>query len=270
MRRIWVRYDCEISGSTMNYTPWRETRQQLADAGLAPRKALGQNFLTDSRALDVIEAAARDVPTSVILEIGPGPGVLTERLLDCAPAVVAAEIDDRFIQFLSSRFGQREGLMLLNCDAASGDDVMHPSILEAVQNAAAPRSDYQLVANLPYNVGTPLIIALMTLPAARQPVRILAMLQKELAERLLAGPGTKDYGAPAIARLLYGDGKIIRRVPPASFFPPPRVESAVIDIRRTGGAIPGISDPDRTALMRFVRRAFQQRRKTVRDRKSVV
>jgi 16S rRNA (adenine1518-N6/adenine1519-N6)-dimethyltransferase len=202
---------------------------------------LGQNFLADPNLLDAIVRDAALEPADVVLEVGPGEGVLTERLAERASHVHAIEIDRRLAASLE-RVAARPGVSLHWGDAMSFDFAG----LEPAPSA--------MVANLPYSVATPVL--LRTIEGLPSILRWTVMVQREIADRLRADPGSRTYGSPSVVAQLACEVKLIRTVDPAVFRPRPRVESAILALRRTGpGADPATRD--------LVRAAFAHRRKSL-------
>jgi 16S rRNA (adenine1518-N6/adenine1519-N6)-dimethyltransferase len=202
---------------------------------------LGQNFLADPNLLDAILRDAALDPEDVVLEVGPGEGVLTERLLAAVAHVHAIELDRRLEGALAP-LATRPGLNLVWGDAMK---------IDLSTLVPAPTA---VVANLPYSVATPLLLrTIERLPSVR---RWTVMVQREVADRLRAEPGTRTYGSPSVLVQLACEVRLERTVDPAVFRPRPRVESAVISLRRTG---PGADAPTRA----IVRAAFAHRRKSL-------
>ncbi len=202
---------------------------------------LGQNFLADPNLLDAIVRDAGLEPGDVVLEVGAGEGVLTERLAESARAVHAIEIDRRLEPALAA-VAARPGVELHWADAMRIDlDALEP----------APTA---VVANLPYSVATPLILrAIVELPSV---ARLTVMVQREIADRLRADPGTRAYGSPSVLVQLCCEASLLRTVDPAVFRPRPRVESAILGLARTGPA-------PSPAIRGLVRAAFAHRRKSL-------
>jgi 16S rRNA (adenine1518-N6/adenine1519-N6)-dimethyltransferase len=202
---------------------------------------LGQNFLADPNLLDAIVRDAELAPTDVVLEVGAGEGVLTERLAAAAAHVHTVEID--------------RGLEPALAPIASRPNVsLHWGDAMRVDLAAFEPAPTAMVANLPYSVATPLVLrTIELLPSLR---RWSVMVQKEIADRLRAAPGSRTYGSPSVVAQLACEVELVRRVDPAVFKPRPRVDSAILGLRRTGPA----ADPATRAL---VRAAFAHRRKSL-------
>jgi 16S rRNA (adenine1518-N6/adenine1519-N6)-dimethyltransferase len=202
---------------------------------------LGQNFLADANLLDAILRDADLGPEDVVLEVGAGEGVLTERLADAAAAVHVIEID-RGLEPALAPIAAHEGVRLHWGDAMKVD---------LARLEPAPTA---VVANLPYSIATPLI--LRTIEELPSVGRWTVMVQREIADRLRAGPGSRTYGAPSVLVQLACEVRLLRAVDPAVFRPRPRVESALLGLRRTGPA----ADPGTREL---VRAAFAHRRKSL-------
>jgi len=216
--------------------------------GLHVSKRLGQNFLVDEGVVDAIVAAAGVRPGDAVLEIGPGIGTLTQGLLDAGAKVVAVELDQRLIGVLRETLAGYEDVRVVH------GDILKINIPQ--QMAIAP---YKVVANLPYYITTPILLLLLE---QRLPVSVLvAMVQKEVAQRMVAAPGGKDYGALSVAVQYFTVPEIVLTVPPRSFIPAPAVESAVI--RCTVRERPPVEVADEEAFFRVVKAAFAQRRKTL-------
>jgi len=216
--------------------------------GLRASKRLGQNFLVDEGVVDGIVAAAGVKPGDTVLEIGPGIGTLTQGLAEAGARVVAVELDRRLVDVLRETLAGYDNVRVISGDILKID--------LGRENLAAP---FKVVANLPYYITTPIIMRLLEqrLPASV----IVAMVQKEVAERMAASPGGKEYGALSVAVQYYTDPEIVFTVKPESFIPAPAVESAVI--RCPVRSAPPVAVADERAFFRVVRAAFAQRRKTL-------
>lgn len=228
-------------------------REVIAAHGLSARKSLGQNFLLDLNLTAKIARQAGDLTGADVLEIGPGPGGLTRGLLaEGARRVLAVEKDTRCLPALEEIAQAYPGrLTVLNDDALKIDPLAHltPPI--------------KIVANLPYNVGTELLIRWLT-PAEWPPVwdSLTLMFQREVAERIVARPGSKAYGRLALLAQWRCDAQIVMHLPPSAFTPPPKVSSAVVHVT----ALPAPRYPANPAILeRVVAQAFNQRRKMLRS-----
>jgi len=227
----------------------------LARRGLAPRKGLGQNFLVDRHIVAKILGAARLAPADTVLEIGPGLGVLTWELAERARSVIAVELDAGLVRWLTELFADKPHVRLVHADALEAD---LGGLLSA--HPPGPGGSAKVLANLPYYITSPLLMRLLE---ENLPISLaVVMVQKEVARRLTAPPGTKDYGALSVAVQLRADVEIVAPVPPGVFFPPPEVESAVV--RLTVRPLPA-GAPSGTFISAVVRAAFAQRRKTLRN-----
>lgn len=216
------------------------------------QKKYGQNFLIDTGVLEKIIRAAEITSQDCVLEIGPGIGTMTQCLAERAGKVIAVEIDQSLIPILEDTLSAYENVMVINADILKLD--IHQLILE--QNNGNP---VKIVANLPYYITTPIIMALLE---GHVPFSSLTvMVQKEVADRMQSGPGTKDYGALSLAVQYYAKPEIVAHVPPNCFLPRPKVGSAVI--RLTKYERPPVEAADENFLFAVIRASFNQRRKTL-------
>lgn len=230
----------------MNLTSPREVVALLEASGIRPNKVLGQNFLIDRNILDAIVAAAELSPGDVVVEVGPGLGVLTEALLAACARVVAVEKDVGLHRVLAARWGGEPRLELIHADAL---DVDIPGFFAA----GATR----LVSNLPYAVGARIVVDVATCEAA--PPVMVVLLQKEVAERFAAAPGSADMGAASVWLQQRYDISIVKIVKPSCFHPRPEVTSAVIKLRRHDRH--PLDATARAALQALTKAAFLHRRK---------
>ena len=226
------------------------TRTELLDVlrtiGVHPSKKLGQNFLIDANMLSAMERDAELVDGESILEIGPGTGVLTERLLAAGCHLTAVEYDHRLAAYLRERFADAARFTLIEGDACNVDFA-----------AIMGEPPFRCVANLPYAVSSILIARLASLD--NPPADMFVLLQKEMADRLAAAPGTKQYGALSVQVQCLYSAKILRKLPPGVFFPPPEVDSAFLRLRKLENP-PEMTTP-RTEFIALIRQVFTQRRK---------
>lgn len=216
------------------------------------RKKFGQNFLIDGNILEKIVDAAQITETDCVLEIGPGIGTMTQYLAERAKSVVAVEIDANLIPILQDTLSPYNNVKIINQDILKVD-INH--IVEE-QNGGKP---IKIVANLPYYITTPIIMSLLENHVKLQSITI--MVQKEVADRMQAGPGTKDYGALSLAVQYYTKPEIIAKVPASCFMPRPNVDSTVI--RLTRYEQPPVEALDEEYLFAVIRASFNQRRKTL-------
>ncbi|MEM7338888.1 MAG: 16S rRNA (adenine(1518)-N(6)/adenine(1519)-N(6))-dimethyltransferase RsmA [Actinomycetota bacterium] len=224
-----------------------EIRRLLDDHGLSPSRALGQNFLCEPTTIDKIVRLAGVSPGDRVLEIGPGLGSLTVALADAGARVLAVEIDRYLIPALRSVVGDLDV------------EVLHADAMELDWSAHLGDDDWSVVANLPYNISTPLVLDLL----AQQPQlqRFLVMVQREAGERLAASPGTKAYGIPSVLVAYWAEARIAGVVSAEVFLPRPKVESVLVEIVRHPTSP---SEAGFDAIAELVRAGFGQRRKMLR------
>jgi 16S rRNA (adenine1518-N6/adenine1519-N6)-dimethyltransferase len=244
----------------------RQTQSYLMrrfdEAGIHPETRHGQNFLIDLNLLDlIVEAAALD-SQDVVLEVGTGMGSLTARMAERAAHVVTVEIDPRLHQMASEELEALPNVTMLLQDALKSKNTIDPNVLNAVreQLAAAARRRFKLVANLPYNIATPILSNLLLVDPL--PASLTATIQKELADRMLARPSTKDYSALSIWMQSVAGVQIVRSMPPQAFWPRPKVESAILHIVPSPEKRARLADP--AFFHQFVRSLFLHRRKFLR------
>ena len=229
-----------------------EIRQLLAERGLTPRHRLGQNFLHDKNQLTKLVEAANIQPNDLILEVGPGTGTLTEALLERGANVIACELDEQLADLLHERLDGR--ITLIRGDALDKHRRLNPFIIEALNGRA-----FQLVANLPYQIASPLISSLLTdHPNCRG---ICVTIQKEVAERLMAKPSSKEYGSLTIIVQAFADVKLLSTLSPSCFWPPPEVTSAMVSVtpKRSTSIESGATSS--RAFSTFITQLFSKRRK---------
>lgn len=216
------------------------------------QKKFGQNFLIDTRILEGIIQAAHVTKEDFVLEIGPGIGTMTQYLCEHAREVVAVEIDQNLIPILKDTLSEYDNVEVIN------DDILKVDInqLARERNGGKP---IKVVANLPYYITTPIIMGLFE---SHVPIdSITIMVQKEVADRMQVGPGTKDYGALSLAVQYYAKPEIVLNVPPSCFMPQPKVGSAVI--RLTRHEVPPVDVKNEKLMFALIRASFNQRRKTL-------
>ncbi|RPH34709.1 MAG: ribosomal RNA small subunit methyltransferase A [Chloroflexi bacterium] len=225
-----------------------ELRRLLRQEGLRPRHGLSQNFLTDAEALDTIVAAADLRPGDRVVEIGPGLGVLTRRLLAAGCTVVAIEVDPHLIGYLQRELDDADSLTLLHADALAID----PATLY-------PGEPYAVVANIPYHITSPLLHQF--LGSDPPPMRAVLLLQAEVADRIAAPPGGMSYLSVFVQDL--AEVEVVARVPASAFEPPPDVDSAIL--RLVVRPSPVVSPGERETFHRVVQAGFRQRRKQIHN-----
>ena len=228
------------------------TRAVLEAHGFSFQKKYGQNFLIDGNILDNIIDAAGITKDDFVLEIGPGIGTMTQRLCEEAREVVAVEIDKTLIPILDDTLSSYKNWSVINQDILKVDIKK----LAEEKNGGKP---IKVVANLPYYITTPIIMGLFESHVPLESITI--MIQKEVADRMKAGPGTKDYGALSLAVQYYAEPYLAANVPPNCFMPRPAVGSAVIRLKRR--ETPAVAVKDEKLLFKLIRAAFMERRKTL-------
>ena len=218
------------------------------------QKKFGQNFLIDGHVLDKIIAGAGVTKDDMVLEIGPGIGTMTQYLAEAAGKVVAVEIDRNLLPILQETLADYDNVKVIHADVLSLD-------LEKLVQEENGGKPIKVVANLPYYITTPIIMALFEqhVPLAN----VTVMVQKEVAARMKSGPGSKDYGALSLAVQYYAEPYIVANVPCNCFMPRPNVDSAVI--RLTRYEEPPVQVKDEKMLFKIIRASFNQRRKTLQN-----
>ncbi len=211
------------------------------------RQRLGQHFLSKGSVLERIARAACPGPQPLVIEIGPGRGELTARLLERAARVIAIEVDPGLVAHLRHRFAGNNRLEVIEADVLSTD--------------LAQWGPVPIAGNLPYYIASPILERALRL----RPPRAVFLLQKEVARRLVAQPGSRDYGYLTVATALFAAPRLLCEVPPSAFRPPPKVDSAVVEFSPRAAAMP---DPD--AFLEFVAHCFRHKRKTIRNNLAVV
>ena len=225
-----------------------EIRALLETHGIRPSKALGQHFLADPNTAERIVRLARVHAGDRIVEVGPGVGSLTVALLDAGAHVCAIEVDRHVVPVLE--------------DVTAGRDIeiVAADALRVDWSSLLGDRSFAMVANLPYNIATPIVIE--ALERAPMIDRFLVMVQREVGERLAAAPGDDAYGAVSVKVAYFAEAKVVGRVPATVFLPPPRVESVLVRLTRRGEPPVPVADPNR--LFALVRAGFATRRKTLR------
>ena len=227
-----------------------KTKERIHDSNLRYKQGLGQNFIYDEDLLAALVASSEITKDDDVLEIGPGAGSMTKYLCDAAHHVLSIELDERLIPLLTAFLAERDNFTLVQ------GDVMTLNLADVTKDLRKPLS---VVANIPYYITTPLLTMLLASPI---PIRRMAlMVQKEVADRMQVGPGTKDYGALSLAVQYYAKPEIVANVPPNCFIPRPNVGSAVIRLDRY--AEPPVQTADEQFMFSVIRASFNQRRKTL-------
>jgi 16S rRNA (adenine1518-N6/adenine1519-N6)-dimethyltransferase len=237
-------------------------RELFTQNRLTPKNKLGQNFLIDLNLLDFIVREADLSRADLVLEVGTGTGSLTTRLAAQAGAVLSVEIDRPFHELARDSIGPQEHVHLFHGDVLKNKNQLNPDVLAALEEMRARYKPQRikLIANLPYAVATPVIsnLLLTGLPLER----MVVMVQWEIAERLRAEPGVKDYGALAVMVQSVADVEILRRLPPPVFYPRPKVDSGIVRIRPSAEKRAQV--PDLRRFRHFLRDLYAHRRKNLR------
>ena len=227
------------------------TKEIINKYSFAFQKKFGQNFLIDSNILESIVSAADITKDDFVLEIGPGIGTMTQYLCEAARQVVAVEIDKMLIPILKDTLSEYDNVEVINQDVLKLD-------IKALAQEKNNGKPIKVVANLPYYITTPIIMGLFE---SKVPIEsITIMVQKEVADRMQTGPGSKDYGALSLAVQYYADAKVQLNVSASCFMPRPNVDSAVIKL--TAHEKP-VVDVDETLMFKVIRASFNQRRKSL-------
>jgi 16S rRNA (adenine1518-N6/adenine1519-N6)-dimethyltransferase len=240
-----------------------EVQRLLADHGLRPSRALGQNFVVDPNTVRRIVRLAGVTDGAAVVEVGAGLGSLTLALAEAGAQVVAVEVDRGLVPILRQVVADRS-VTVVEADAlqVDWDELLGPLDRAGLPGAAGGAGLWSLVANLPYNVATPLVV--QVLEQAPQVGSLLVMVQREVGERLAARPGQAAYGAVSVVVDYWAEASVVGRVPPTVFVPRPNVESALVRIdRRPSPAVP-VTVVTYDRLRQVVRAGFAQRRKMLR------
>ncbi len=235
---------------TLTLNP-RQISDLLTTHGLRPSRALGQNFVTDANTVRRVARLAQVGPGDRVLEIGPGLGSLTLALDETGASVTAVEVDQRLIPVLEAVIGTA------NVRVVQGD-----ALRMDWAEVLGPDPGWVLVANLPYNIATPLVADLLDKVPAID--RMVIMVQREVGERLAALPGHPEYGAVSVKVAYWAEASVVGHVPPTVFVPRPKVESALVSIRRRPSPAVDTAVADTDTLFRLVRAGFGKRRKMLR------
>ncbi len=236
----------------MNLSDIRTVREVMNRYGISAQKKYGQNFLTDETILDTIVEGAGISSDDTVLEIGPGLGTLTAKLADAARKVVAVEIDEALIPVLKHTLAGFDNVEIISADILRCD-------VRELHERYGTGNGIKVAANLPYYITTPIVLKLLEYSDIIR--NITVMVQKEVAQRMQAGPGSKDYGALSLAIQYYSDPVVIADVPSDRFYPSPAVDSAVISLESREN--PPVEVPDAEYMFRLIRATFNMRRKTL-------
>ncbi|MCK4886457.1 MAG: ribosomal RNA small subunit methyltransferase A [Planctomycetes bacterium] len=238
-----------------------QIQQLLAASAIGPNKRFGQNFLIDLNIMRFIIDTAAITIDDVVLEVGTGTGSLTEGLAEQAGKVITVEIDTKIAKIAKKQLADLENVEFINADVLHKKSSLNPDVLEAVKNARSnAKGRFMLVANLPYAAASPLMINLVTGKLFVESMYVT--IQKEVAERMTAPPGSKHYGTLSIILSATGDIKIIKKLKPVVFWPAPKVDSAIVTYLRNSEKVNLIKDM--SILSQIINLFMQHRRKMVK------
>ena len=233
----------------------QEIQSLLTGAGTAPRHRFGQNFMIDQNLVRLIADAGELSENDCVIEVGPGTGTLTDELLARGATVLGVEIDRNLAGMLRERFADQPRFELIEGDALDGKHALHPQLAGKIAEDVGLNKPVKLVANLPYNIASPLVVELLLAG-----VETLAFtVQKEVAERLRSNAGEEPYGPITVTVQMLSDVELLRTLPPQAFWPQPKIDSALVRLRannRLGAQARKFS--------KFVQKVFASRRKTLR------
>jgi len=239
-----------------------EIRGLLISAGMRPNRSLGQHFLIDLNLMRLLLTTANITGDDVVLEVGCGSGSLTQELAERAAAVIAVEIDSRLAEITKSQLADKKNVQIINADILQKKSAINPVIIKLIKSLQKKFAGrFLLVANLPYNVASPLVINLLTGSPAADGMYIT--VQKEVAERMTAKAGTKKYGTLSVLLEAAGDVKIERILPATVFWPQPKVDSAMVSFVRSSKKVEQIKSIEQ--LCRIVNLFMQHRRKMLKS-----
>jgi 16S rRNA (adenine1518-N6/adenine1519-N6)-dimethyltransferase len=255
------------TGSSQNQTLSFLLRR-FSEAGIKPYAGLGQNFLIDLNLIRLLLKTAELGPDDVVLEVGTGTGSLTAQMAPQVAAVVTVELDRQLFTLAGEELVGLSNVTMLNEDALSGKNRLNPALVDAVREKldAAPGRRFKLVANLPYNVATPLMSNLLALD--RPPDAMTVTIQKEVADRIVARPGSKDYGPLSPWIQSQCQVALVRVLPPTVFWPRPKVHSAIVQVDLQPERRAAVGDLE--FFHSFVRAVFLHRRKLLRSELATV
>ena len=232
-----------------------EIQSLLAGAGTEPRHRFGQNFMIDQNLVRLVADAGMIQPGDRVIEVGPGTGTLTDELLSRGADVLAVEIDRDLAQVLRDRFAGNERFTLIEGDALAGKHALNEELSASLRGAAEQARPLKLIANLPYNIASPLVIELLLAGVEL----LVFVVQKEVADRLRGTAGSDDYGPLTVMAQMLAKVEVLRKLPPAAFWPAPGVDSALVRMVRADRL------GDRAAAFStFVQQVLSARRKTLR------
>lgn len=241
--------------STSNYDQISQLKNLFLENNFHPKKLFGQNFLVDKNYIKNMLEATCPINGDLLLEVGPGGGILTRALIQTQLPVLSIEIDDMIVQMAKELFGDHANFQLLHADIMSKKNQINPIVVEKI-NAIQPKT-IKCVANLPYAIITPFLITMLSTFPQLESFTIL--IQKEIADKICANISSNDYGILSVVMQLWGNNKILKIVPPQSFWPQPKINSAIIHSQKKEN----LTDFNFHEFSFFIKNMFQQRRKKV-------
>jgi len=233
-----------------------EIQAMLSAADARPMQRFGQNFMIDANLVRIVAEAGQIRAEDLVIEVGPGTGTLTEELLAGGANVLAVEIDRGLAEILRGKFGSTRNFSMIEGDALRGKHAVNEEVATAIADAKQVGRTVRLVANLPYNIASPLVIELLLAGVET----LTFTVQKEVADRLAARPGSKTYGTLSIVVQLLSRVEVLRTLPPQAFWPMPKISSALVRLTREDQL-----GTEAEEFSRFVQRIFSGRRKTLRN-----
>ena len=239
----------------------KQIQQLLASAGVNPNKIFGQNFLIDLNLMNLLIETAAPTKDDLVLEVGPGTGSLTQGLAETAGQVIAVEIDTTMAKITKMQLAEFDNVEVINVDVLKSKHTINPIVVEAINNHRKNFTGrFILIANLPYNIATPLMLNLIV--SEPHVDSMFVTVQREVAQRMAAEPATNLYGILSIVMAAVGRVKLIRTLKPAVFWPPPKVDSAMLGFTRDEEKFKRINDIE--IFIETINLFMQHRRKTLK------
>lgn len=241
--------------NSKNFDSIIQLREYFTEHDFHPKKQFGQNFLVDKNYIKIMLDAANPKPNDLLLEIGPGGGILTRALIATKLPVISVEIDDKLVAMASELIGAHDNWVLLHTDVMSKKSEIHPIVLQKIEELNS--DSVKCVANLPYAIITPFLITLLSSLKKLESFTIL--IQDEIAEKICSPAGSKSYGILSVIMSVWGDSTIIKKVPHQAFWPQPNVTSAIVHTQKK----PDVIDLNFLDFSKFIKEMFLHRRKKV-------